>query len=106
MRIAHKILTLAALVGLLAFSTAAFADKLDFSYLLPEQIEQAIKMERTAYKETMAKLNALENSGKDKNSPAYKAEFDELVRAAEEHRVNQDMMREALKDQKRNYQGK
>lgn len=106
MRIAHRILMLAALAGMLAFSSVAFADKLDFSYLLPSQLEEAIRMERSSYNESLAKLRGLENSGQDKNSPAYKASFNELVKAAEEHRINLDLMREALHEQKRAYQGK
>jgi len=106
MRTAKTILTAAALAAFLAFATAALADKVDYSSLLPDQIEAAIRLERASYKEAMDKLHALENSAVDKNSPEYKAKFDALVREAEEHRVNQDVMREALREQQRAYRGK
>ncbi|WP_243313903.1 hypothetical protein [Fundidesulfovibrio agrisoli] len=106
MRTAKTLLIAAAVAASLALSTAAFADKVDYSSMLPDQIEAAIRMERASYNDAMSRLHALENSGMDKNSPEYKAKFDALVREAEEHRVNQDVMREALHEQLRNYKGK
>lgn len=106
MRTAKTMLIAAAFAASLALSTAAFADKVDYSSMLPDQIEAAIRMERASYHDAMNRLHALENSGMDKNSPEYKAKFEALVREAEEHRVNQDVMREALHEQQRNYKGK
>jgi len=41
----------------------------------------------------------------DKKSPEYKARFDELIRAAEDAKVNLDSMREALVEQQKAYGG-
>ncbi|WP_243438906.1 hypothetical protein [Fundidesulfovibrio soli] len=106
MRTAKTLLIAAAIAASLALSTAAFADTVDYSSMLPDQIEAAMRMERASYRDAMNRLHALENSGMDKSSPEYKAKFDTLVREAEEHRVNQDVMREALRQQQRSYKGK
>ena len=95
MRASFRIMALAAL--LVAFASGvALADKQAYTTMTPEQIEKAIRAERQVYREAMEKVRALENSPADKKSPEYKASFDELIREAEDAKVNLDSMREAL----------
>ncbi|MFP5223074.1 MAG: hypothetical protein ACLGSA_12355 [Acidobacteriota bacterium] len=102
MRESFRIIALTALLAVFA-SGVALADKYEYTTMTPEQIEKAIRAERQVYREALAQVRALENGSMDKKSPEYKARFDELIRSAEEAKVNLDFMREALNEQRKAY---
>lgn len=104
MRELFRIIALTALLAVLA-SGVALADKQAYTTMTPEQIEKAIREERQVYRAALDQVRALENGPMDKKSPEYKARFDELIRAAEDAKVNLDSMREALDIQQKAYGG-
>ncbi|WP_156920748.1 hypothetical protein [Fundidesulfovibrio putealis] len=104
MRELFRIIALTALLAVLA-SGVALADKQAYTTMTPEQIEKAIREERQVYRAALDQVRVLENGPMDKKSPEYKARFDELIRAAEDAKVNLDSMREALVEQQKAYGG-
>lgn len=104
MRELFRIIALTALLAVLA-SGVALADKQAYTTMTPEQIEKAIREERQVYRAALDQVRALENGPMDKKSSEYKARFDELIKAAEDAKVNLDSMREALVEQQKAYGG-
>ncbi len=105
MRTINRIFAALALAALLIPAGQSLAAKDDYCVYTPEQIIEAVKNERREYRETREKIYALENSGADKTSPAYKKELDALLEKAVQHKINLDWMAEALDIQQRSYGG-
>lgn len=84
----------------------ALADKQEYSSMTPEQVENALRAERQAYKSVMKKIRELENSPVDKNSPEYKAKLEMLLNEAVERKVAIGAIGDALDDQEHAYGNK
>lgn len=103
MRTFIRLIGAAALLSTLCLASPAMADKQEFSTLPPEQIEKVLRQEYRLYRQIMNEIRELENGPLDKQSAQYKEKLNDLIRKAEEHKVNLDSMREALAEQERAY---
>ncbi|WP_243358474.1 hypothetical protein [Fundidesulfovibrio terrae] len=100
-RIASFAALLALVACLCASGAALAADKQDYASMTTPQLQEAMRVEKQAYKSVRKQVRRLVNGKMDKKSPEYKARLDSLTKEAEDRKVALDSMKEALIDRKK-----
>lgn len=97
---------LALAVCLCAPCAVLAADKQDYAAMTTPQLQEALRVEKQAYKSVRREVRRLVNGKMDKKSPEYKARFDSLTKEAENRKVTLDSVKEVLAERKKAGAGK
>jgi hypothetical protein len=93
-----------ALVACLCVPALA-ADKQDYVAMTTPQLQEAMRVEKQAYKSVRKQVRRLVNGKMDKKSPEYKTRYEYLTKEAEDRKVALDSIKEVLAERKKQGKG-